>query len=150
MEQNKLLNYMFFTFSDSLKHLNSQTKLLQNYEKQLNSYSRLFSFIKEENDEQKRLLICARCLISATRSLVSKGYKNENIAKVLNELNYLGPIFNGKRMSSVDLNKLIDRRISKLMPSKSDEMIDSVLFMYFSLSENQKNLENEQNEPAVL
>ena len=142
MEQSKLLEHMFITFSDSLSNRQSGRILQKNYEKQIDSYSKLFKeadSIPEE--EQKRNLICARCLISATRSLLYQGYCDENILAVKQELDYLKPIFSGKRMSSSELRGLIDRRIDRLVPRKSDQMVDAILFMYVSLFPPTKNCE---------
>ncbi len=131
--QKFLLQSMFFTFSESLDHLEDRSKLEENYEKQLNYYSRLFES-GSDDDEEKRSLICARCLISATRSLLYKGYLSENVSAIRHELDCLSPVFSGKQMTKKALTSLIDNRISRLTPKKSDEMVDAVLFMCISMA----------------
>lgn len=131
--QKALLQSMFFTFSESLNHLNNKSKLEANYEKQLACYSRLFD-LGGEDDEARRFLICARCLISATRSLLYNGYLSENVSAIRCELDSLSPVFSGKQMTKEDLAALIDKRISRLTPKKSDEMVDAVLFMCISMA----------------
>lgn len=151
MEQNNLLEHMFFTFSDSLSNRQSGRILQKNYEKQIDSYAKLFKEAEISDDEEhKRRIICARCLISATRSLLYKGYCDENIPTVRQELNFLKPIFSGKRMTAADLSSLIDRRIDRLVPKKSDEMVDAILFMYISLAPPKKKAEERDLERSVL
>ena len=149
--QEDLLQDMFYTFSDSLNALSSKKRLQQNYEKQLDSYSKLFEKDRcAENEETRTQLICARCLISATRSLLCGGYLNENIPTIKQELNFLLPLFSGKRMTKTDLSNLIDNRILRLTPKKSDEMVDAVLFMYISMAPHKTQTEEKSLERSVL
>ncbi len=131
--QKALLQSMFFTFSESLNHLDNKSRLEENYENQLACYSRLFD-LGGDDDEARRSLICARCLISATRSLLYNGYLSENVSAIRRELDSLSPVFSGKQMTKKDLAALIDKRISHLTPKKSDEMVDAVLFMCISMA----------------
>ncbi len=131
--QRTLLKNMFFTFEESLNFPENKKLLLKNYEKQLESYSKLFE-AGGDNEGQRRNLICARCLASATRSLLSGGYLSENIPTVKGELERLSPIFSGKQMTKKDIAELVDARISRLASKKSDEMTDAVLFMCISMA----------------
>ncbi len=131
--QRTLLRNMFLTFEESLNFTENKKLLTQNYEKQLKSYAKLFDE-SGEGEAQRRNLICARCLASATRSLLSGGYLSENIPTVKNEISRLSPVFRGERMAKKDIAALIDERINRLASKKSDEMTDAVLFMCISLS----------------
>ncbi len=131
--QRALLKNMFLTFEESLNFPENKRLLLQNYEKQLQSYSKLFDK-GGESEAERRSLICARCLASATRSLLSGGYLIENIPAVKGEISRLSPVFRGERMTKKDIAKLIDERINRLADKKSDEMTDAVLFMCISLA----------------
>lgn len=131
--QKALLKDMFFTFAESLRSPDNKKSLSKNYERQLESYSRLFT-LSADDEEARRRLICARCLISATRSLLYGGYLSENIPAIKSEVDKLAPVFSGKQMTKKAIGELIDRRISRLTPKKSDEMVDAVLFMCISLA----------------
>ena len=130
--QAALLKNMFLTFEESLNFPENKDLLLKNYEKQMQSYSRLFESV-DESEETRKSLICARCLASATRSLVSGGYLNENIPAVKSEIISLSPVFCGERMTKKAIATIIDERINRLASKKSDEMTDAVLFMCISL-----------------
>lgn len=146
--QSTLLKDMFFTFSESLNAPENKKQLLKNYEKQLESYSKLFEK-GSDDDEARRALICARCLISATRSLLYGGYLSENIPAIKSELEFLSPVFSGKQMTKKDLSTLIDKRISRLTTKKSDEMVDAVLFMCISMAPKSYS-EEKSLDPTVL
>ena len=137
--QRSLLKNMFLTFEESLNSPENKNLLSQNYEKQLQNYSRLFD---EGGDDElaRSQLICARCLASATRSLLLGGYLSENIPDIKTEISRLSPVFSGARMTKKYLSELIDERISRLAGKKSDEMTDAVLFMCISLA-NKSNAE---------
>lgn len=151
MDKSILLKQMFQTFSDSFLNRESGRVLSKNYERQIDSYSKLFKAAESLDDEEaKRQLICARCLISATRSLLYKGYCDENIPAIEKELSFLKPIFSGRRMTAADLSLLVDRRINSLVPKKSDEMVDAILFMYISLAPPKTQNEERELERSLL
>ena len=147
--QEALLQSMFFTFSGCLDCLDNKAELERNYQKQLECYSAIFESNRCDDDDAMSMLICARCLISATRSLLCGGYLSENIQTIKKEVAQLSPIFNSKRLSKSDVSKIVNNRISSLAPKKSDEMIDAVLFMCFSLSA-KNHTEEKRIESCVL
>ncbi len=132
MTQTQLLQNMFLKLSDSLQ--NEKPPLQQNYEQQLALYEELFNTPAATALERERALISARCIIALSRSLVGS-VPNESLNAAKRELEILKPLFTqAKRQPEKSkIRELVLQRIDVLSPSRSDEIVDAVLFLYLSL-----------------
>lgn len=130
MQKSALLEEMFTTFSDSFQNRQSEKILIKNYQKQKQSYKRVFDLC--EGEQGRNSLVCARCLISATRSLLYKDF-SESDERLYSELLLLKPLFGSSRLKKAELSRFIESRINAVTEMKSDAMTDAVLFMYLSL-----------------
>lgn len=129
MNQNKILEKMLYTFIRCAENAGDRESLIENYEMQKARYQSLFEF-GEEN-----LLVCARCILSATRSLLGSEGKGDESVK--GELKFLKPLVLCKNNKNA-FRGIINRRIERLKSENSDNISDAILFMYISLAKTYK------------
>ncbi len=133
MNKTKLLCSMYENLSESLRENVSSKKLYENYKKQLDFYEALF---KNEQDfgGDESSLVCARCFISLSRSLFENRHRKKEILTAKRELDFLKPVFS-REISRESVTKTVQDRINALSKNKSDEIGDSILFLYLALTE---------------
>ncbi|MEE1279227.1 MAG: hypothetical protein UHH95_00155 [Oscillospiraceae bacterium] len=132
MTQTRLLQNMFLKLSESLQ--NEKPPLYKNYEQQLALYEELFEAPAASAAERERALISARCIIALSRSLVGN-VPDESLDAAKRELEILKPLFTQtkRQPEKSKIKELVMQRIDILSPSRSDEIVDAVLFLYLSL-----------------
>ncbi len=144
MTQIELLQHMFWELSQSLETNGSQSVLQTNYEHQLACYEKLFDAPAACERDRERGLVCGRCLIALSRSLLSSGHTDESLGRAKRELCHLKPLFaKDKQPEKTKLKRLVEQRISSLSPQRSDEISDAMLFLYLSLVPTVKGKEEE-------
>lgn len=127
MEQNKTLENMLCTFIECAENSNNDTLISKNYEMQKIRYQALF-----ESGEEN-LLVCARCILSATRALLYSDSSSDESLK--EEIRFLRPLVL-ERKNRAQIKKTIIRRIETLKTENSDNISDALLFMYIALANN--------------
>lgn len=127
MEQNKTLENMLCTFIECAENSNNDTLISKNYEMQKIRYQALF-----ESGEEN-LLVCARCILSATRALLYSDSSSDESLK--EEIRFLRPLVL-ERKNRTQIKKTIIRRIEILKTENSDNISDALLFMYIALANN--------------
>lgn len=127
MEQNKTLENMLCTFIECAENSNNDTLISKNYEMQKIRYQALF-----ESGEEN-LLVCARCILSATRALLYSDSSSDESLK--EEIRFLRPLVLEQK-NRTQIKKTIIRRIEILKTENSDNISDALLFMYIALANN--------------
>lgn len=127
MEQNKTLENMLCTFIECAENSNNDTLISKNYEMQKIRYQALF-----ESGEEN-LLVCARCILSATRALLYSDNSSDESLK--EEIRFLRPLVLEQK-NRTQIKKTIIRRIEILKTENSDNISDALLFMYIALANN--------------
>lgn len=127
MEQNKTLENMLCTFIECAENSNNDTLISKNYEIQKIRYQALFESAEEN------LLVCARCILSATRALLYSDSSSDESLK--EEIRFLRPLVL-ERKNRTQIKKTIIRRIEILKTENSDNISDALLFMYIALANN--------------
>ena len=125
----RILENMFLTFISCVENVGNRALLVRNYERQRENYRLLFSFSEGEGDEES--LVCARCIISATRSLFYD--ECSDINRIKGDIEFLKPFFRSERKKSSEIIPSLNARMQKLTRTGSDSVSDAVLFMYISL-----------------
>lgn len=135
MTQTEVLRSMFLRLSDSLDKRNGRISLYQNYEYQCALYEKLFDAPAAEEMERERGLVCGRCMIALSRSLIAKEISGDSIAAAKRELEIIRPLFlhGSKNSEKQKIKNIVKERIDALSPRCSDEIVDAVLFLYLSL-----------------
>ncbi len=128
-----LLTQMYKNLSESLSCDALPEERCKNYESQLRFYDKIFS-MESQGEEREKVLVCARCFLSISRSVMENRYTPERLLQAKKELSYLEPIFeNGRGTIRAKIRKTAQERINRLSRNDPDEMADSVLFLYLSL-----------------
>lgn len=129
MTQNNVLKSMFRELSGALSQELRSTAFVKNYEHQCALYERLLEGSQSESE-----LVCGRCLIALSRSLAAEETKKESILTAKNEVDILKKVFTGGvKPTKKQIENLVRARIELLSGAPSDEVIDAVLFLYFSI-----------------
>ena len=129
MTQNNVLKSMFRELSGALSQELRSTAFVKNYEHQCALYERLLEGSQSESE-----LVCGRCLIALSRSLAAEETKKESILTAKNEVDILKRVFTGGvKPTKKQTENLVRTRIELLSGAPSDEVIDAVLFLYFSI-----------------
>jgi len=124
-----ILENMFLTFISCVENMGDRALLVRNYERQRENYRLIFSDGDNESNEQR--LVCARCIISATRSLFYDEYSD--ITRIKGDIEFLKPFFKSERKKTSEFEPILNARMQKLTKMGSDSVSDAVLFMYISL-----------------
>lgn len=120
---------MFRELSGALSQELRSTAFVKNYEHQCALYERLLEGSQSESE-----LVCGRCLIALSRSLAAEETKKESILTAKNEVDILKKVFTGGvKPTKKQIENLVRARIELLSGAPSDEVIDAVLFLYFSI-----------------
>ena len=101
----------------------------ENYNKQVMLYRKLIS----EEGGNERETVCARCLLSLSRSLFLGKHSEDSLNSAKNEISFLCKTIEEKNTYSGEIKEIISERIKSLSQRESDELVDSVLFVYHSL-----------------
>lgn len=102
----------------------------ENYNKQLMLYRKLIS---ESDGTDEREMICARCLLSLSRSMLLGNHSEKSVNCAKNELSFLCKTIDKKNVYSKEIKDMISERINSLSQIESDELVDSVIFVYHSI-----------------
>lgn len=128
-----LLTQMYKNLSDSLSKDADLESRQKNHQKQLDFYDKLFS-LEAQNEDREKMLVCARCIISISRSIAQDIHSAPSIEKTKKELMCLEDIFvQNKGRLGRQIRSTVQERINKLSQNSPDEMSDSILFLYLSL-----------------
>ncbi len=134
--QNTALKTMFNTLYTSVYKSEDTALLLKNYETQKKSYNTLL-----KSKQQEECFVLARCLISATRSLIYVQNTENAISTVKTELKRLAPVFyEPKMLTKTDFTNIIESGIKNLTSAQNENIVDEVLFVYMSTLSVYKNL----------
>ena len=134
--QNTALKTMFNTLYTSVYKSEDTALLLKNYETQKKSYDTLL-----KSKQQEEYFVLARCLISATRSLIYAQNTQNAISTAKVELERLAPIFyEPKMLTKTDFTNIIESGIKNLTSAQNENIVDEVLFVYMSTLSVYKNL----------
>ena len=135
MTQTDVLKNMFSKLFNSLDATREKNTFYENYEYQCELYEKLFD-APEGDMERERGLVCGRCIIALSRSLVGSNLSFESIEDAKRELEILKPLFMDESRigEKQKIKSLVRKRIEFLSPRSSDEIADAVLFLYLSLA----------------